>query len=400
MKIGRNDPCPCGSGRKYKHCCLPSDEAARGASRGEVGADGMGPLSEEQARQIMLAQTDFSSTGELDAAMKEYREHCESLPDHVTPPTFMEFLGRPNLATQTQKGVAAAMAGREFGNLAEAKQFAHDYMERGNVSPVADFEGLSSEQMHRILTREFGENSDIVQLADDLPNGEALSAELADVVQWLLMYFVDRGGEVELTRIECYNRNLCRAYCEKYPRWFGSNRSVPRETTLLVLQTAHDAVRYLDYTDGNRAKEWLATDGVDVFSRRDWAQMYRALFTYAVDVHDWKLWIPENTRDQHFNLVQDAAMFLLYLLHRHPQGTVGEFLDRVMRAFPDLIGPAQDDPAILDFIATIVSELFFARFCILFGFVRFTDDASDFPAARDVEYEVTPLFAQLFRWKV
>src|ERR1035441_7350444 len=22
-KIGRNDPCPCGSGRKYKRCCLP-----------------------------------------------------------------------------------------------------------------------------------------------------------------------------------------------------------------------------------------------------------------------------------------------------------------------------------------------------------------------------------------
>jgi tetratricopeptide (TPR) repeat protein len=23
-KVGRNDPCPCGSGRKYKKCCLPS----------------------------------------------------------------------------------------------------------------------------------------------------------------------------------------------------------------------------------------------------------------------------------------------------------------------------------------------------------------------------------------
>jgi hypothetical protein len=21
-KTGRNDPCPCGSGKKYKHCCL------------------------------------------------------------------------------------------------------------------------------------------------------------------------------------------------------------------------------------------------------------------------------------------------------------------------------------------------------------------------------------------
>jgi len=20
-KVGRNDPCPCGSGKKYKHCC-------------------------------------------------------------------------------------------------------------------------------------------------------------------------------------------------------------------------------------------------------------------------------------------------------------------------------------------------------------------------------------------
>ena len=27
LKTGRNDPCPCGSGRKYKKCCLASDEA-------------------------------------------------------------------------------------------------------------------------------------------------------------------------------------------------------------------------------------------------------------------------------------------------------------------------------------------------------------------------------------
>ncbi|MDJ0685771.1 MAG: SEC-C metal-binding domain-containing protein [Alphaproteobacteria bacterium] len=21
-RVGRNDPCPCGSGKKFKHCCL------------------------------------------------------------------------------------------------------------------------------------------------------------------------------------------------------------------------------------------------------------------------------------------------------------------------------------------------------------------------------------------
>ncbi|MDR1688891.1 MAG: SEC-C domain-containing protein [Clostridiales bacterium] len=26
MKVGRNDPCPCGSGKKYKRCCLGKDE--------------------------------------------------------------------------------------------------------------------------------------------------------------------------------------------------------------------------------------------------------------------------------------------------------------------------------------------------------------------------------------
>ncbi|MGH2530849.1 MAG: SEC-C metal-binding domain-containing protein [Thermomicrobiales bacterium] len=25
-KVGRNAPCPCGSGKKYKHCCLPKEE--------------------------------------------------------------------------------------------------------------------------------------------------------------------------------------------------------------------------------------------------------------------------------------------------------------------------------------------------------------------------------------
>jgi hypothetical protein len=29
---GRNDPCPCGSGKKYKHCCLRNESAAVGTA--------------------------------------------------------------------------------------------------------------------------------------------------------------------------------------------------------------------------------------------------------------------------------------------------------------------------------------------------------------------------------
>ena len=29
IKIGPNDPCPCGSGKKYKKCCYLKDKAAQ-----------------------------------------------------------------------------------------------------------------------------------------------------------------------------------------------------------------------------------------------------------------------------------------------------------------------------------------------------------------------------------
>jgi hypothetical protein len=40
--LGRNAPCHCGSGRKYKHCCLAKDEAAaRAAAVADAPAEAM-----------------------------------------------------------------------------------------------------------------------------------------------------------------------------------------------------------------------------------------------------------------------------------------------------------------------------------------------------------------------
>ncbi len=32
-KIGRNDPCPCGSGKKYKQCCLLKSKPSTGKKK-------------------------------------------------------------------------------------------------------------------------------------------------------------------------------------------------------------------------------------------------------------------------------------------------------------------------------------------------------------------------------
>jgi hypothetical protein len=46
-KAGRNDPCPCGSGKKFKRCCEAKKAAARGTTIGMVvvGAIVLGGLA-------------------------------------------------------------------------------------------------------------------------------------------------------------------------------------------------------------------------------------------------------------------------------------------------------------------------------------------------------------------
>jgi hypothetical protein len=45
---GRNEPCHCGSGRKYKQCCLAKDEAAAAKARAEAAANA-GPAASAEA---------------------------------------------------------------------------------------------------------------------------------------------------------------------------------------------------------------------------------------------------------------------------------------------------------------------------------------------------------------
>ena len=52
MATGRNDPCPCGSGKKYKKCCLPGAEEE---NRRRVMAE---REALAKARRRLILQTD------------------------------------------------------------------------------------------------------------------------------------------------------------------------------------------------------------------------------------------------------------------------------------------------------------------------------------------------------
>jgi len=47
--LGRNDPCHCGSGKKYKQCCLGKDEEAARTARAKAAAEAPSPAADAVA---------------------------------------------------------------------------------------------------------------------------------------------------------------------------------------------------------------------------------------------------------------------------------------------------------------------------------------------------------------
>jgi tetratricopeptide (TPR) repeat protein len=101
--IGRNDPCHCGSGKKYKRCCLDKDEAAErevlaarvtppiispGYRSPEILAEmreALGAVSvddeEDELTAASNAAVDLVNAGKLDEAEKAARDLLERFPE-------------------------------------------------------------------------------------------------------------------------------------------------------------------------------------------------------------------------------------------------------------------------------------------------------------------------------
>jgi tetratricopeptide (TPR) repeat protein len=87
-KPGRNDPCPCGSGQKYKRCCLPKEQAAESAALKAArqapehnGCDFCGDDEEDELTADSNAVVDLVHDGKLDEAERAARELLERYPE-------------------------------------------------------------------------------------------------------------------------------------------------------------------------------------------------------------------------------------------------------------------------------------------------------------------------------
>jgi len=88
LKAGRNDPCPCGSGRKYKKCCLGRDTAAMHGTSPDMGGD--------EGLRIKLRQAE----GRVINGLMEFAWNRLGVP--AMDRAWSDFLGKKNLKADSK----------------------------------------------------------------------------------------------------------------------------------------------------------------------------------------------------------------------------------------------------------------------------------------------------------
>jgi tetratricopeptide (TPR) repeat protein len=83
-KIGRNDPCPCESGKKYKKCCLPLHEKSKREQYGNT-APSIGPFVDafDELDKLSNSVLDLIKEGRLDEAENVCHELMTRYPDQI-----------------------------------------------------------------------------------------------------------------------------------------------------------------------------------------------------------------------------------------------------------------------------------------------------------------------------
>ncbi|MGC8492389.1 MAG: SEC-C domain-containing protein [Syntrophobacteraceae bacterium] len=271
MIIGPNDLCPCGSGKEFQHCCANK-------------------LSADVHR------------AKLDDAMGEIR---------------------------------ALLEGRSFSSLEEANAFLSAYTQERNRAPRDNFDGLSSEQMHRFLHFPF----DTPDLASFPPRLDITpEAPILKLFSLLIEALGDQG--VKSTSTGNLPRNLCRdiamAYRgeEKYREIYrsGELRSEPEFFDLHVTRLVSGLSKFIRKYKG---KFIVSGECRKLMNKQGLAGIYPKLFRDFATSYNWAF----RDRWQPVPLIQQSFLFSLYLLKRH--GTEWQsnryYEDWFLRAFPSVL---------------------------------------------------------------
>jgi len=273
MNSGRNDPCHCGSGKKYKKCCLPKDEKdkqgnsmapAPAEPRSSKSPDGRG-ASQDPRVQAWNARMDEFEKSDYEGRIVLFSQALEQ-PELMDGETAFEMLGRLFKQTMERgehdrfRALVASLRARRPEVYDEEVRFCLKWQIANELITGAD--DLLTEHV-RAMAALAGHNIDLWNRVEDmlayhgrlslLLEGMRIAwpevRESADVVPWGIEEFGQRGRNYEIL--------------EYATRTQAPDANDPALLELLKPYGATIASRlssYLAYFSGLPGRQWSVSD--------------------------------------------------------------------------------------------------------------------------------------------
>lgn len=327
MKTGRNDPCPCGSGKKYKRCCLS------------------------------LAS----------AASEEFRE---------------------------------SLTGQDLHSIEEVQALADNFMQQRNQQPLDDFQGLSSEQVHRMLHFPF-DTPEFFTFPGTLSSEP--EAPILHLIQAISSAIDEKG--LKATAKGNLPLKLCKQakvdYLQYLPASDYQHRiNISSEVDFENLHTARILMGLSGLLRKTRGRFFLTKKYQQLTGKTGLAGIYPLLLkTYCLKFN-WAY------RDGYENIsfIQQSFLFSLYLLNLHGDDWKPFFIyeDYFLQAFPMAINEAESRSyrSAEDVLRTCYNLRTLDRFLHFMGLASIEPISSDKPFSRDYRIRKLPLLESVVHFTV
>lgn len=281
-KVGRNELCPCGSGQKYKKCCLGRDED--------------GPPTPTSAPGV---------TGSVSAELLE------------------------------------SLQGRSFGSLKEMNAYLGWQVSRRNRQATPDFEGLSPEQMHGLLYAPF-DSPQLVTFSTIL----AVAPDEAPIVRLFTLLMAAIGEEgLKPTATGNLPRSVCREialafYGEDGYREETRYGGINTEPDFSELHVTRLIGELAGFVRKYRGKFITGREYRQLSAREGMTALYPRLFEAFVQRYEWGYL----DRYPELTFIQTSFLFTLRLLSRYGDQWRPEsfYVEHYLRAFPSLFENAPE----------------------------------------------------------
>ncbi|MFH0975419.1 MAG: SEC-C metal-binding domain-containing protein [Spirochaetota bacterium] len=369
-KVGRNEPCPCGSGKKYKHCCLKNDNIIP-----------------------------FPAQKSIENSIEHYGELVAKWDTRNGPvPTLMESLGMPNPSTEVLNKMKNEMEKHEFNDINEAQAFMEKEMNAANSKIQDDFLGLSSTQMRSVLRNNFSENP-IVHFRDEIEENLIKETPVYRQFEYIINALAESEKGIKATQKGNFPQKLVQEFYKKFIKDDSIYEINPRmEAEVKEIE----AMRFFFTNSGLMKKKHniftITAKGLKLYKNSNIYENYKMLFHYYATSYNW-LYLTRYPES--FGFMQQSYVFNLHLIRKKAAGFITgvELAQAYGLAFPYILHELSDEEDKQSIVESGFSYLFLNNFALYFGLVEKKTEGREI-FSRNHFYRTTKFFEKLFEWTV